>query len=195
MQKKGALELSVNTIVIVVIGVALLSLGLIFVRNTFGGLTKMSDDIFGTADTQIEQLQFGTKFTVPGTINVKQGHVAKANIIVGNDNTMTICTGNVFSIYLGDTIGSPEKCNGDVTTKTICARIISKNSLKIEPGEQGTFVVAVAATKSAPLSSGTFSGSINERDFTVEVTVKCDSDVYTTGAFIVNVQKGGGLFS
>ena len=33
--KKGALELSVNTIVVIVIGVTLLILGLVFVRNIF----------------------------------------------------------------------------------------------------------------------------------------------------------------
>jgi hypothetical protein len=195
MQKKGALELSVNTIVIVVIGVALLSLGLIFVRNTFGGLTKMSDDIFGTAETQIGELHTGSKLTTPSTVNVKQGQVVRTNIFVGNDNTMTSCTGNIFSIDLGDTPGATQVDNGVGPAITISAKLISKNHIKIEPGEEATFVVAVAATKNAPLSSGLLEGAINERDFTVQVTAKCDSDVYNTGAFIVNVQKGGGLFS
>ncbi|MFH1210831.1 MAG: hypothetical protein V1645_02845 [archaeon] len=184
MQKRGALELSVNTIVIVVIGVALLSLGLIFVRNTFGGLTKMSDDIFGTADTQIGKLHSGARLTVPTTINVKTGSVVRANIFVGNDGTR--CTANTFKLTLGDS-GASQVCN---TGSTICAKIISKDSLTIAPGEEGTYVVAVAATKAAPLSSGNLG-----TDVTVGVIVTCGGSDYDTSAFTINVQKGGGLFS
>lgn len=182
MQKRGALELSVNTIVIVVIGVALLSLGLIFVRNTFGGLTKMSSDIFGTADTQIGKLHSGAKLTVPTTINVQQGQVVRANIFVGNDGKNCPAGSSDFTIVL-----TPATC---AATDQICARIISPSSVTIKEGEEGTFVVAVAATKSAPLSTGSFG-----TDKTVSVEVKCGGVQYDTSAFTINVQKGGGLFS
>jgi hypothetical protein len=42
--KKGALELSMNTIIIIVIGITLLILGLTFVTGTFAKLKKMVDD-------------------------------------------------------------------------------------------------------------------------------------------------------
>ena len=49
MNKKGALELSMNTIIIIVIGVVLLSLGLIFVRGLFGQVESLSKSAFETA--------------------------------------------------------------------------------------------------------------------------------------------------
>ena len=185
MQKRGALELSVNTIVIVVIGVALLSLGLIFVRNTFGGLTKMSDDIFGTAETQIGKLHSEAKLTVPTTINVKQGQVVRANIFVGNDGRTTCGGSTSFTIAL---TGDGAACV--VGTDNICAKIISPANVNIQAGEEGTFVVAVAATKNALLSTGLFGN-----DKIVGVEAKCGSIQYDTSAFTINVQKGGGLFS
>jgi hypothetical protein len=190
MQKRGALELSVNTIVIVVIGVALLSLGLIFVRQTFGGLTDMSKAIFGTADIEITKLQSGSKFTVPTTVNVKQGQVVRQAIHVGHTGDPDCPSGSAFSLKLG---GSPTSvCNtAGVPANTICAKIISSNSVTLKAGEEGTFVIAVAATKNAPLSTGT----LDTADFTVPVDVYCGSGEYDHSAFTINVMKGGGLFS
>lgn len=187
MMKKGALELSVNTIVIIVIGVALLSLGLIFVRQTFGGLNDMSKAIFGTANTEIVKLHSGAKLTVPTTVNVKQGEVVKANIFVGHDGSPTCPNPTTFDITLGGT--GTQSCN---SVNTICAKLISTNGIQLNAGEEGTFVVAVAATKSAPLSSGVLTGA--NADFTVSVDVTCGGTPYDTSAFTINVQKGGGLF-
>jgi hypothetical protein len=178
MQKRGALELSVNTIVIVVIGVALLSLGLIFVRNTFGGLTKMSDDIFGTAETTISKLHSGARLTLPTSVDVKQGEVVRLNAFVGNDGTR--CTVNNFALTATLSAGSSSE---------IGVKPISPSPVTIKPGEEGTFVIAVGATKSAPLATGGID------DPSVSVTVTCGTEVYDTSAFTINVQKGGGLFS
>jgi hypothetical protein len=52
-QKKGALELSVNTIVIIVIAVTLLTLGLVFVKTIFGNLTDITKQTFEQADQEI----------------------------------------------------------------------------------------------------------------------------------------------
>lgn len=56
IQKKGALELSMNTIVIIVIGVVLLSLGLIFVRGIFLQTTDLSDKVFADANKELDDL-------------------------------------------------------------------------------------------------------------------------------------------
>ncbi|MCM2325532.1 MAG: hypothetical protein NDI94_03655, partial [Candidatus Woesearchaeota archaeon] len=41
--KKGSLSLSINAIVVLILAVTLLSLGLTFINNTFGGATKELD--------------------------------------------------------------------------------------------------------------------------------------------------------
>ena len=55
--KKGALELSVNTIIIIVIGVTLLTLGLLFVRNIFTQTTDLSQTAFENANRELDALE------------------------------------------------------------------------------------------------------------------------------------------
>lgn len=56
MNKKGAIEMSMTTIIVVILGITLLSLGLMFVRNIFkdigGSSAKMSD----LADKQMMEM-------------------------------------------------------------------------------------------------------------------------------------------
>jgi len=69
MKKKGAIELSMQTIVIVVISVTLLVLGLIFVGGMFKKLEKIADVAFDEADRMLRQLYEGTDVpisTLPG---------------------------------------------------------------------------------------------------------------------------------
>ena len=73
-QKKGALELSMNSIVIVVIGVTLLVLGLAFVSGVFGSLDDLSKRVFGEAENSLNQIATHTqKLTMPQEVNVKRG--------------------------------------------------------------------------------------------------------------------------
>ncbi|MBI2106651.1 hypothetical protein HYT57_01590 [Candidatus Woesearchaeota archaeon] len=75
-QKKGALELSMNTIVIVVIGVTLLVLGLAFVTGIFDRLTGLSDNSFDEANQRLDQLggSYDSFITLaPSNINIEKG--------------------------------------------------------------------------------------------------------------------------
>jgi len=54
--KKGAIEMSMQTIIIVVIGVTLLTLGLRFVYTTFSGITEQQEGITDLTNTQINDL-------------------------------------------------------------------------------------------------------------------------------------------
>lgn len=186
MKKKGALELSVNTIVVIVIGVALLSLGLIFIKNLFGGIDKISGGIFDTANTEIGKLHTGAKFTVPPIVDVKQGSRATMFVYVGNDGS-DIDNCKSFYIDLGK--------QGTFNENEIQSKVISKNPVELDAGEEARFVIQVAAIKKAPLSTG------KPEDPAYSVTARCAagtataaSPVYDTSAFTINVEKGGGLF-
>ncbi|MEM4245338.1 MAG: hypothetical protein QW404_03635 [Candidatus Nanoarchaeia archaeon] len=188
MKKRGALELSVNTIVIIVIGVALLSLGLIFVKNLFGGIGEISTDIFGKADTEIGKLGTEDKFTVPTTINVKQGSRTTDYIFVGNDGRDP----NQCKSFYVDLVKSTTSTVPETQVKAV---IISQNPVTVEPGKVAKFVVQVAAVNNAPLARG------DPSDPAYSVTARCaasnagpSSTVYETSAFVINVQKGGGIF-
>ena len=53
--KKGAIELSMTTIIVIVIGVTLLILGLVFVRGIFEKARGLSEEAFSSAEKEIQQ--------------------------------------------------------------------------------------------------------------------------------------------
>lgn len=90
MSKKGALELSVNTIVIVVIGITLLVLGLVFVRSIFTKLGGLGTEAFQQAEQELKQIQAGdTKINFPASIDVKKGKSSNPTLRICNtDGTL-----------------------------------------------------------------------------------------------------------
>ena len=85
--KKGALELSINTIVVIVIGVVLLSLGLVFVRGIFRQTTDLSDKAFEDANRQLDALSGSVNEFVtvaPETIRVNAGDTSGFSVLVKN---------------------------------------------------------------------------------------------------------------
>ena len=83
VNKKGALELSINTIIIIVIGVTLLTLGLLFVRGIFGKMDKISENTFNNANDLLGGLEnVKSLLTVsPTQIEIEQGKDDVAKVI------------------------------------------------------------------------------------------------------------------
>ncbi len=78
MNKKAAVELSISTIVMVIIGVALLGLGLMWVRGIFGNLEGLTKDAFETAKKQLDdKMTEGTNFDLSvKEVEIKRGEGA-----------------------------------------------------------------------------------------------------------------------
>jgi len=176
IKKKGALELSINTIIIIVIGVTLLTLGLVFVKNVFTKLTEISDDTFGQAKTEISKMHGEARFTVPPVIKVNQGKRTTEKIYVGNDGVT--CSSNSFTLSLSKSSGST------FSESQIMAKVISQQTIEIKAGQEAEFVVEIAATSDAPLVS----------DAAYQVTARCGNLNYANSAFIIEIDKGSGLF-
>ncbi len=85
-QKKGAIELSITTIIVIVLGITLLSLGLVFIRGLFGKISGLTEQAFGAAQSEIErEMAPDQKFYVGGiTIDVKSGKSTTVNAGVQN---------------------------------------------------------------------------------------------------------------
>ncbi len=67
VSKKGAIELSMTTIIVIVIGVVLLSLGLMWVRGLFEKITILTTGAFEQADQEIRERMGGNeRFYVSG---------------------------------------------------------------------------------------------------------------------------------
>lgn len=85
--KKGAIELSMNTIIIVVIGITILTLGLRWIYGIFGGLTEQSTQIEQITQDQINELfgQSGDIIKLPASIiSVQKGKTSNAQIFIRN---------------------------------------------------------------------------------------------------------------
>ena len=99
MNKKGALELSMNTIIIIVIGVVLLSLGLMFVRGIFSQTTDLSDKVFANANQELDTLVGGASRALiisPEKVRIKAGQTSGFIVQVTN-----LEEGNSYSGLIG----------------------------------------------------------------------------------------------
>ena len=87
MNKKGAVEMSMQTIIIVVIGVTLLTLGLRFVYTTFQGIGGQQEKITELTDKEIGAL-FGDSedpiYLPRDDISIKQGGRENVEVLVRN---------------------------------------------------------------------------------------------------------------
>ncbi len=76
IHKKGAIEMSMQTIIVVVIGITLLTLGLRFVYTTFSGITQQQKSVDEATKKQLREL-FGESedpvALVTNSISIKQG--------------------------------------------------------------------------------------------------------------------------
>jgi hypothetical protein len=73
--KKGAIELSMTTIIIIIVGVVLLGLGLTWVKTTFGNVGDLTEESFRVAQDTIQRdMAPDDTFYVSGySIKAKQG--------------------------------------------------------------------------------------------------------------------------
>jgi len=102
VSRKGAMELSMNTIVVVVIGITLLVLGLVFVRGIFTRLGGLGGSAFQKAETELQQIQSGeTKINFPQNVEVKKGKSTVETIRVCNTDG-TLDAGSSIKIIPSD---------------------------------------------------------------------------------------------
>lgn len=84
--KKGAIELSMTTIIVIVIGITLLTLGLTWVKGIFGNLDELTMSSFDKADAAIGELGSvdGPLTISPNSISMPQGGVKTVQVIIAN---------------------------------------------------------------------------------------------------------------
>lgn len=85
--KRGAIELSMSTIIIIIIGITLLSLGLMWVKGTFSKITETSERAFEQTDAVIEELYGDVDKLLnvrPGSIDLKRLEQDTVKVIIAN---------------------------------------------------------------------------------------------------------------
>ncbi|MBT4174456.1 hypothetical protein HOC80_03210 [archaeon] len=87
MDKKGAVELSMTTIIIIVIGITILSLGLVWIRSVFTDVGSLTEGAFERGEGEIAEIFGGTDEIVglsPSQIGLEQGDSETASLIINN---------------------------------------------------------------------------------------------------------------
>ncbi len=84
--KRGAMELSISTIIIIVIGVTLLSLGLILVRGIMSKTEELTSGAFANAEGEIGKLSgVDSLLTIaPNNIEINKGGAKDVDVIIAN---------------------------------------------------------------------------------------------------------------
>ncbi|MBI2670582.1 hypothetical protein HYX18_01200 [Candidatus Woesearchaeota archaeon] len=167
MNKRGAVELSMTTIIVIVIGVTLLSLGLVWIRNTFGGVNELTDKIFAIGLEEINLNYRDPKLTVPTEIKLKPGQTKVLVIYLNND-------GSTGSIRIDEDSGS-----GNLQIKMQGAPIGQAKTVTIPEGEELEIRVGISADKRVTLDS---------YDYNV-VVEDSDGKTYDEKGFFVTVEK------
>ncbi len=151
-RKKGALELSMNTIVIVVIGITLLVLGLAFVSGIFERLTGLSDTTFEEANSRLSQLsdRYDSFINLaPSNIDVqKDKRRAKGVYVILNN------LGDTALNNLNVQLEVPQDSSNDISCK-FSDGSTTKGVRPLGSGENEKLDVLVSAKSAAPLGTET----------------------------------------
>ena len=86
MKKRGALELSVNTIVVIVIGVTILILGLSFTEGLFSKINPFTQKTLEKVEGELDNIgSVDSLLTIsPRTVQVELGKTSRVDITIAN---------------------------------------------------------------------------------------------------------------
>ncbi len=165
LKKRGAIELSMTTIIVIVIGVTLLILGLTWVRGMFEKIGSITDAQLDAAKVEISQkMQASDKFYISGTsINAEPGKTRTINIGVQNIGEQDTSAKFKFSVEVGE--------GADAKWFTLPLPI------DIAVGEIKSNVINVVVPKGTPTG----------QSYPVNVIVYKDDKVYDSEAIMLNV--------
>jgi len=120
MRKRASLNLSIESIVIVVIAFTVLGLGLAFVKSQIGDLTKTSTQVQANIRDKIleDMRSSGKKLSMTQEISLERGKEVVENVGIVNTDTGTHKFGiRIDAIKMQDANGNPgtiDKMNKDI---------------------------------------------------------------------------------
>lgn len=173
--KKGAIELSMTTIIVIVLGVTLLILGGVFIKKIFGDTLEISDETFATAKSQLTKLENLNQFLTlnPKSIKVEQGQFKAAEVILLNQGREEISVKATIDSINDDKL----------TCLFYDTKSKESDSYPLSSGEHATISVVVQDNNGGLRPTG------------CRVTVQgAPTNVQNSGTIIVEVIKSEGFF-
>jgi hypothetical protein len=156
MQKKGAIELSISTIVVIVLAMTMLIMGLVLVRTIFSGAKYNVEQMNDKVQEQIKILFVGDEEMVVYLSNqkadIKQGNSWGVAWGVKNLKTGTADVSKLSYVVSVSDDDIRTKCG---ITKTVAEGWIStgksESNIPLMPGKIYPGLVRISAPKNAPL--------------------------------------------
>ncbi|MEK6817005.1 MAG: hypothetical protein AABY09_05300 [Nanoarchaeota archaeon] len=176
LHKKGAIEMSMQTIIVVVIGVTLLTLGLKFVYDTFKSTGEQQEQVSKATEAKISEL-FGESddaISLPqDNMDLKQGKKSSIKAYIRNTESGTV---NAALEIIVDKANIPESANVDSVKKWFT---YNAASTQLDEGELREPLIGITIPKTAKLGT-----------YLVTFNVKCSEEGGVCGSsidFIINV--------
>jgi len=144
MEKRGALELSVNTIVIVVLGVTILIIGLAFLDTIREKLGSISEESFEKIEGKFDDLNAQQLITLTPS---------KFTLEVGKSKVVTLVIANLDPDEYGGVFATIQNLDKDITCNFAATKSAKSMGYDIPSGQQVSLAVLVETTKSTGLGS------------------------------------------
>jgi len=181
MKKRGAIQLSITTIIIIVLGIAILSLGLTWVYSIFTGVGDLTDDALTNARNQLNTLFGETTDTLvvsPSSLVIKQKEQKLLGI--GIQNTITDGKKHNFRYKIGLVNKEGKNVNEVLSwiSRGAGSQILTGETITLNSGQKESVLIPIVIPRNAPIGTYRFS-----------VTLTADDPEGNSQAnFILNVQ-------
>jgi len=105
MDKKGAIEFSMTTIMVIIIGVAVLALGLTWIRGTFTQVGTITESALANAETIFGEVGFTGKIGTPAVLIMKPNDAKRYRVNLRNieSNDITVSATATIQQRVGGT--------------------------------------------------------------------------------------------
>ena len=164
MNKKGAIEFSMTTIMVIIIGVAVLALGLTWIRGTFTQVGTITESALENAETIFGEVGFTGRIGAPATIIIDTSDAKKYRVYVRNTKTTDATLSMVTAI------------TQPAGTSCLTQAGVSTGTVTLRPGEQTEFGGGVISNSCPSGSSGV-----------IGITINDGGSGYATEAIAVNI--------
>jgi len=182
MQKKGAMELSIGTIVIIVLAMSMLILGLVLIRTIFTGAKYNVDQMNDKVRDEINKLFVENKKIVIYLANqkadVKQGKDWGIAFGIKNLKTGTAEASKFdYDVVINNVDEVRANCGINEAEAESWIKAGKSGSIQISPGETYTTIIRFQIPEAAPLCIVRYN-----------INVKADSDFYVADSFDINIE-------
>ena len=153
MNKKGAIELSITTIIILILGITMLGLSLVFVTNIFSEGTEEFEKAIDVVDKQfIEQLKQTEKVIALDRpkLDIERSAADQIYIVFNNKNAFDK-NFNIMASTSCSRLGSDASCDGVNIEYLTAAMNVAAGDVAVQPinfivdatADKGTYVYGI----------------------------------------------------